>query len=57
MHLFEIAFWSFLVNIPISFVANYIIQNRIKFDWRFVASAIFSGAMAIYYAYSETIFS
>ncbi len=55
--LLQIAFWSFLVNIPISIIANYLIQNRIKLDWRFVASAIFSGLMAIYYAMSETLFS
>ena len=54
--LFVIALWSFLVNIPISFVANYLIQNKIKLDWRFVASAVFSGLMAIYYALSETLF-
>ena len=54
--LLEIAFLSFIVNIPISFIANYIIQNRIKLDWRFIASAIFSALMAIYYALSETIF-
>ena len=51
-----IAVWSFLVNIPISFIANYMIQNKIKLDWRFMASAIFSALMAIYYALSETIF-
>ncbi|WP_103072086.1 hypothetical protein [Aquimarina sediminis] len=51
-----ISFWSFLVNIPISFVANYVIQNRIHLNWRFLASAIFSAIMAIYYALSETIF-
>ena len=56
MQLLEIAFWSFLVNIPISFVANYIIQNKIHLNWRFLASAIFSAIMAIYYALSETIF-
>ena len=54
--LLEIAFWSFLANILISFVANYIIQNRIKLKWRFFASAIFSAIMAIYYALSETFF-
>ncbi|WP_431133862.1 hypothetical protein [Psychroserpens mesophilus] len=53
----HIAFWSFVVNIPISFVANFIIQNRFKLKWRFVGSAIFSAIMAIYYALSETIFS
>lgn len=55
-NLLEIALLSFLVNIPISFIVNYIIQNKIKLDWRFLASAIFSAIMAIYYALSETIF-
>jgi hypothetical protein len=57
MNLFYIASISFLVNIPISFIANYIIQNRIQLSWRFLASAIFSALMAIYYALSETIFN
>ncbi|MGH1436300.1 MAG: hypothetical protein ACRBG0_17770 [Lewinella sp.] len=55
-NLLLIAFWSFLANIPISFIANYLIQNKVKLDWRFMASAIFSALMAIYYALSETIF-
>ena len=54
--LFQIALWSFLVNIPISFIANYLIQNKVRLNWRFLASAIFSAIMAIYYALSETIF-
>ncbi len=56
-NLLEIACWSFLVNIPISFLANYIIQNRFKLKWRFLGSAVFSAMMAIYYALSETLFS
>ena len=56
-NLLEIAFWSFLVNIPISYIANYIIQNRFKLNWRFLGSAVFSALMAIYYALSETLFS
>ncbi|WP_204336750.1 hypothetical protein [Cryomorpha ignava] len=55
-NLLRIAFWSFLLNIPISFLANYLIQNKVKLDWRFIASAIFSAIMAVYYALSETIF-
>ncbi|MGJ8590945.1 MAG: hypothetical protein ACSHXF_00260 [Aquaticitalea sp.] len=55
--LLEIAMWSFLANILISFMANYIIQNRFKMKWRFLGSAIFSAIMAIYYALSETIFA
>lgn len=54
--LITISFWSFLFNIPISFIANYIIQNVIKLNYRFFASAIFSATMAIYYALSETLF-
>lgn len=56
-HLLVVAFWSFVANILISFVANYAIQNRFKLKWRFFASAMFSALMAIYYALSETIFS
>jgi hypothetical protein len=57
MNLLFIACISFLVNIPISFIANFIIQNKIQLSWRFLASAIFSALMAIYYALSETIFN
>lgn len=56
LDLLQIASLSFLVNIPISFIANYVIQNKIYLRWRFLASAIFSALMAIYYALSETIF-
>lgn len=57
LNLLRIAFLSFLANILISFIANYLIQNRFKMKWRFMASALFSAVMAIYYALSETIFS
>ncbi len=50
--LLKIATVSFLVNIPISLIANYVIQNKISLSNRFLASAIFSGLMAIYYAMS-----
>jgi hypothetical protein len=56
-NILEIAFWSFLANILISFIANYIIQNFFKLKWRFLASAIFSALMAIYYALSEVLFA
>ena len=32
-------------------------KNKIHLDWRFIASAIFSALMAIYYALSETFFN
>jgi hypothetical protein len=41
---------SFLANIPLSILGNYIIQNKIPFEWRYVASSIFSSLMAIMYA-------
>ena len=56
-NLLTIALLSFGVNIPISFIVNFIIQNKIHLNWRFIASAIFSALMAIYYALSETIFN
>lgn len=56
-HLLDIALLSFAVNIPISFIANFIIQTKTPLKWRFLASAIFSALMAIYYALSETLFS
>ncbi len=54
--LLRIASWSFLVNIPISFIVNYLIQNRISIKWRFLASAAFSALMAVYYALSVALF-
>jgi len=47
---------SFAANIPIALLANYLIQNRVPALWRFVASALFSSAMAVYYALSEAWF-
>ena len=47
---------SFLVNIPISATANYLIQNKMPYRLRFMASAIFSALMAIYYALSMMLF-
>jgi len=54
--LLSIAGWSFLVNIPISLTANFIIQNVLSLRWRFLASALFSALMAVYYALSEAFF-
>ena len=54
--LINIGFYSFLVNIPIAIIANYLIQNKVNVNWRFMASAIFSALMAIYYAMSAVWF-
>ena len=48
--------WSFLVNIPIALIANWLIQNRLLLRWRFTASALFSAAMAVYYALAHVLF-
>jgi hypothetical protein len=55
--LLRTAAYSFAVNIPISLTGNYIIQNKIPLSWRFLASAVFSGLMALYYALSAVWFS
>jgi len=55
--LLSIGFYSFLVNVPISILANYLIQNKIYLRWRFLSSAIFSALMAIYYAMSAVWFN
>lgn len=47
---------SFLANIPLSLLANYLIQSRCPYRCRFAASAAFSTLMAIYYALSEVLF-
>jgi len=51
-----VGLYSFLANIPISFTANYLIQNKVSAKRRFIASATFSAIMAIYYAASEVLF-
>jgi hypothetical protein len=52
----RVASLSFLGNIPVSLLANYIIQNKIHFRFRFFASAVFSALMAIYYALGKVLF-
>jgi hypothetical protein len=54
--LLRIGGMSFLVNIPVSILANYLIQNKVPLRYRFVASAVFSGLMAIYYSMSSAWF-
>jgi len=56
-NLLSVGLLSFLVNIPVSLLANFVIQNKIPLRRRFVASAVFSALMAIYYALSAVWFS
>ncbi|MCK4504081.1 MAG: hypothetical protein KAW14_00575 [Candidatus Aegiribacteria sp.] len=55
-NLLKLGLYSFLVNIPITFIANYAIQNRISLKWRFLANAVFSSLMVFYYALSKVLF-
>ncbi|NOZ95892.1 MAG: hypothetical protein GXP47_14305 [Acidobacteria bacterium] len=54
--LLHTALLSWLFNIPLSAIGNYIIQVWLSFRWRFVGSAVFSGLMAVYYALSGVWF-
>ena len=55
--LLDIALRSFAANVPVALLANWAIQNRLSYRRRFVGSALFSAAMAVYYALSTTIFA
>lgn len=54
--LLKTALISWMFNIPISITGNAIIQLKIPLRYRFIASAIFSGLMAIYFAMSGVWF-
>ena len=41
---------SFMTNIPISIFVNYCIQNKLRPEWRYYASSIYSALMSIVYA-------
>ena len=51
------ALLSWVVNIPISIAGNALIQLGVPLRWRFLASAVFSGLLAIYYALSGVWFA
>ena len=55
-NLLKLGLYAFMANVPVAFAANYVIQNRVTLKWRFLASAVFSSLMAIYYALSQVIF-
>lgn len=46
---------SFAVNLPLTALGNYVIQNRLPARQRFAASAIFSSLMAVSYALCEVL--
>jgi hypothetical protein len=51
-----IGYHSFAMNIPVTVVINYLIQNKVSLHRRFLVSSVFSGVMAIYYAMSQVWF-
>ena len=55
-NLLSIDWASFVQIAPFAIVINYFIQNLIPLAWRFLASAVFSALMAVYYALSEVLF-
>jgi len=56
IHSVEAGSRSFAGAILISFLANFLIQNRVPLKNRFLFSAIFSALMGIYYALSKSWF-
>jgi len=54
--LLNAALMSYIFNIPISIIGNYIIQNKISLEWRFVSNSIFMAILTLYYALSPSIF-
>lgn len=50
------AWQSFVYGMPVSALFNYVIQNHITVRHRFLASSLFSGCMAIFYAVSAVYF-
>lgn len=54
--LLSIGLNSFLHIAPVGLLMNYLIQNIVPLNWRFVASASYSALMAIYFAMSEVWF-
>ncbi len=47
---------SFLINLPISFIGNFIVQVKLKLEHRFLGSVILTNIMAICYAIAYRFF-
>lgn len=55
LSLLYIACKSFIINIPITIIGNYIVQNKLSMKYRLTGSAILSSICAIWYALSKVI--
>jgi hypothetical protein len=51
------ASFTYLVNIPFSFIMNYVIQNEIPLKHRFIGASMISAIMAIFFALSKLWFA
>ncbi|MBS4015518.1 MAG: hypothetical protein KGZ86_03680 [Candidatus Latescibacteria bacterium] len=56
LSLLGIAWKSFIINIPITIIGNYIVQNKLSMKYRLTGSAVLSSICAIWYALSKVIF-
>lgn len=56
LKMIPLATMSFVSNIIVVIIGNYIIQNKINLKYRFISSAIFSAILAMYYAISIVLF-
>lgn len=41
---------SFFINLPLSFIGNYIVQTKVQLNYRFLGSVVVSTVMAMMYA-------
>lgn len=55
-HLLQTASISYIINVPLSLIGNFIIQNIIPLEWRFLSSSIYSAIMIMYFALSQVYF-
>ena len=55
-HFLVLGLKAFLTNLPISIVGNFIIQQKIKPEYRFAGSATLSGIFAVSYAIEYWLF-
>ena len=56
LNILTIASKSFIYCFPLSLTVNYINQNKVPLQWRFIVSSCYSALMAIYFALSEVWF-
>ncbi len=56
LSLLNISLLSFLINMPLSFCCNYLMQNHLALKWRYSVSSLYAAILTVYYAMSEQLF-